>query len=137
VLRVDELSQYNTTSEIIGVVNKAGIGKGQGFWSTTRSFLNSDKYIQDSYYYQDYSYEIRVGVSLNKYKNIIYDTFHHAGNELFGKYLSINEEASEVKILYEDGVSNTNIFYIVALVDSDLIQHSADKDYFTVDTYYI
>jgi hypothetical protein len=137
VLRVDELSQYNTTSEIIGVVNKAGIGKGQGFWSTTRSFLNSDKYIQDSYYYQDYSYEIRVGVSLNKYKNIIYDTFHHAGNELFGKYLSINEEASEVKILYEDGVSNTNIFYVVALVDSDLIQHSGDKDYFTVDTYYI
>jgi hypothetical protein len=95
------LVEYNTTSEIIGRVVKTGVGKGRGFWTTTRSFLNSDKYIQDSYYYQDYSYEIKVSETLDKYKNVLYNTFHSAGSEMFGKYLSINKQASETSILDE------------------------------------
>jgi len=49
------LVEYNTLSQITGKVVKRGIGKARGYWSTTRGFLNSDKYVQDSYYYQDYS----------------------------------------------------------------------------------
>lgn len=81
------LQEFNTTSTITARVEKTGIGKGRGYWSTTRGFLNSDKYIQDSYYYQDYSYEIRVAKTLDKYKDIIYNTFHSTGSELFGVYL--------------------------------------------------
>lgn len=95
------LSEYNTSSEITARVVKTGVGKSRGFWTTTRSFLNSDKYIQDSYYYQDYSYEIKVAETLDKYKNILYNTFHSAGSELFGKYLSINSGDSAIKILSE------------------------------------
>ena len=81
------LQEFNTASSITARGEKAGTGRGRGYWSTTRGFLNSDKYIQDSYYYQDYSYEIRVAKTLDKYKDIIYDTFHISGAELFGKYL--------------------------------------------------
>lgn len=87
-----------TDKTIRARVIKGPIGRGTGYYSTTRGFLDSDKYIQDSYYYQDYSYEIRVAQTLNKYKDIIYDTFHSAGSELFGKYL---------KFLY--GTSNANL----------------------------
>ena len=95
------LSEFNTTSTITARVVKGGIGRGRGFWTTTRSFLNSDKYIQDSYYYQDYSYEIKVAETLDKYKTILYNTFHTSGSELFGKYLSINSGQSSVSILSE------------------------------------
>ena len=98
---IGALSEFNTTSTITARVVKSGVGKGRGFWTTTRSFLNSDKYIQDSNYYQDYSYEIKVAETLDKYKAILYNTFHTAGSELFGKYLSINSGQSSVSVLSE------------------------------------
>ena len=78
-------------------VSKTAIGRGAGYYSTTRGFLDSDKYIHDNYYYQDYSYEIKVAQTLNKYKDIINRTFHTAGSELFGEYL---------KFLYQKSTAN-------------------------------
>jgi len=96
------LTEFNTSSFVSGRVVKKGVGKGKGYFSTTKGFLNSDKYIHDSYYYQDYSYEIRVSQTLNKYKDILYNTFHTAGSELFGKYLLITKESSQANILFEN-----------------------------------
>lgn len=93
--------EYNTISFVQGIVVKAGLGRGKGYWSTTRSFLNSDKYIQDSYFYQDYSYQIKAASTLDTYKNILYNTFHPAGTELFGKFLLINNESSLSTIIEE------------------------------------
>ena len=102
------LSEFNTFSEITGRVKKTGIGKQRGSWVTTRGLLNSDKYIQDSYFYQDYSYQIKAAVMLNKYKNILYDTFHISGTELFGKYYEIINENSNLEILYEQSSANVS-----------------------------
>lgn len=99
-----EIQEFNTTSQIIARVNKSGIGKGRGYWTTTRGFVSADKYIQDSEYYQDYSYEIRVARTLNKYKDIINDTFHVAGSALFGKYLKYLSEASSANLVYEEAL---------------------------------
>ena len=41
--------------------------------------------IQDSYYYQDYSYEIAVGQSLNEYRDALKKSTHPAGWQEFGK----------------------------------------------------
>jgi len=41
--------------------------------------------IQDSYYYQDYSYEVRVGQSLSTYINELRKAVHPAGFQPFGK----------------------------------------------------
>jgi len=96
------LTEYNFSSEIVGKIIKTGSGKGKGYWSTTRGFLNSDKYIQDSFYYQDYSYEIRVAQTLNKYKDILYDTFHIAGSELFGEYSLSSSQAQLISLVSEN-----------------------------------
>lgn len=120
------IQEFNTTSKIKARVQKAGIGKGRGYWSTTRGFLDADKYIQDSFYYQDYSYEIRVAQTLNKYKDILYDTFHVAGTELFGKYLLNvyqNQKASvgaETKDVYATSVSVDSDSTISFLASSTL-----------------
>lgn len=91
---------YSKYAKIAGKITKRGSGIQKGYWNTTRSFLNSDKYIQDSYYYQDYSYEIKVAQNLDRYKNILYETFHPAGNEMFGRYLLAREDKSELKVLH-------------------------------------
>lgn len=95
------ISSFNASAEITGRVVLRGYGKGRGYWLNTQGFLNSNKYIQDSYYYQDYSYEIQVARTLDKYKNILYETFHSSGSELFGKFLLISEEQELLGILEE------------------------------------
>jgi hypothetical protein len=126
------LREFNTTSEIIARVEKSGTGRAQGYWSTTRGFLDSDKYIQDSYYYQDYSYEIRVAQTLNKYKEIIKDTFHLAGSEIFGKYLKFLYASSPASVTFETSSSSSNA--TIYLYASE-ITTTADST-ITVDKYY-
>ena len=88
------LREFNTSVKITGKIRKSAVGVKEGYWSTTRSFLNADKYIQDSYFYQDYSYQIKAGATLDKYKDVLYKTFHSAGSELFGLfYIPITEES--------------------------------------------
>lgn len=100
------LLEFDSTSSVAektirARVSKGAIGRGTGYYSTTRGFLDSDKYIHDNYYYQDYSYEIKVAQTLDKYKDIIYQTFHTAGSELFGKYLKFLYEKSLVNLAFD------------------------------------
>ena len=115
-----EVSEYNRYSKVNATVKKTGLGRKEGFWSTTRGFLNSDKYIQDSYFYQDYSYQIKAALNLDKYKEILYDTFHTAGAELFGVFYQKIEDESIVSLLYEPTVAIIPSVY-PAVCDSNLI----------------
>lgn len=79
---------YNSanTSEVIETeLNLGGIGYTEGSWRGTDGFLNSDRYIQDSYYYQQFSYEIQSSRTFDKYIDILRKTVHPAGSEPFGK----------------------------------------------------
>ena len=124
------ITEFNTTSLVEGKVIKGGIGVGRGFWSTTRSHLSSDKFIQDSYFYQDFSYQIRVQKILAKYKDIIKDTFHSAGSELFGEFELIQEVSSNIELLHS---SNTAVKSFDYTSDSNILL--ADNSVVTVDSY--
>jgi hypothetical protein len=128
------VTEYNDLYEITGRVVKKGIGRKPGYWATNDSFLNSDKYIQDSYYFQDFSYQINAALSLNKYKDILYNTFHTAGAELFGQFFLKSEITS---IHYNDGPSNADLnTYVQSAVDFDTADSAiltADNDFFTID----
>ena len=75
------LSDISTASTTVSVT-ATDVGKYRGISSLLGEDLNR---LQDSYYYQDYSYEIRVGQSLSTYINDIKKAVHPAGFELFGK----------------------------------------------------
>lgn len=117
------ITEFNTVSRVSGRVIKTGVGRGSGYWETTDGFLNSDKYIQDSYYYQDYSYEIKAALTLDKYKNILKDTFHVAGSELFGKFL-LNSKINYNFAILEETLSTANSYtcdnIIISCDNSDL-----------------
>lgn len=78
-------SEANSAALVTGTIVLGGVGTTEGYWYTTQSLLDEDKYIQDSYYYQEYSYEIQISKSLDKYFEILREAVHPTGNEVFGK----------------------------------------------------
>ena len=125
------LSPYNTRSSIIGDVILRGYGIGRGYWLNTQGQLDNNKYIQDSYYYQDYSYEIKVQKTLDQYRDIFYTTFHPAGNELFGQYLATISEDYKLRIVQESVEADTTPIGALFRWDSTLI--TADDVVITMD----
>lgn len=84
-----------------GRITLGAMGISSGSWKNKKSFPNSDKYIQDSYYYQDMSYEIRASIQIQKYGDIIKKVAHPAGFEMFGKYTLIDYSNTSINVVSE------------------------------------
>jgi hypothetical protein len=69
-----------------GIASARSQGLTEGRWVSFFSHLNSNKVIQDSFYYQDYSYEINTDVSTNVYQEEYKELMHPAGLKLFTKF---------------------------------------------------
>lgn len=76
-------NESNNTIEF--TVNLSAIGISPGFWKNQDGFIDDSKFLQDDFYYQEYSYEINSSNPLDLYISIIENIFHPAGNEVFGK----------------------------------------------------
>lgn len=87
------VSEKDPTKTITVKAKFGGSGYSEGYWRNTDSFLDSDKYIHDSYYFQEYSYEIRSSRSFDKYIDVLRRISHPAGNLPFGRsVLSTDDE---------------------------------------------
>lgn len=87
------ISPINNTA-ITGVGYVLQQGRDAGRWVTNNSNLNEDKYIQDSRYYQEYSYEVRTKVPEIEYRNVILSTMHPTGTAFYPKFAAIAEAGS-------------------------------------------
>lgn len=67
----------------------SGLGVKEGNWISDDGKVNYKK-IQDSYYYQDFSYVIKSGLVFNAYKDTIKKLLHPAGLQAFGEILLFN-----------------------------------------------
>lgn len=103
---VDEEEVYlvdeGGTKHAKAVLRANSQGITAGFWGSQNSHLNGyvktiatdgvDEYydskmrIQDSDYYQEYSYEIKSTVDINRYEKVLQDTMHLAGTKMFGNF---------------------------------------------------
>lgn len=81
------------------VVDLAGVS--MGYWKDNKSFASDNIYLQDSYYYQNYSYEIIASRMLNTYENYVKNLVHPTGTLLFGRYAIKNEFYISSSILQE------------------------------------
>jgi hypothetical protein len=80
------LSGANSSVVVTGssIVDSDGVGDGK--WKTNDGFLSDIIKIQDSYYYQNYSYEIVAQRMLSTYETLVKELVHPTGVALFGKY---------------------------------------------------
>jgi len=58
-------------------------GKAAGYYRTQNGFLSSSKKIRDGEYYQEFSYEVRSAVTLDKYEAMLKQLLHVAGTKYF------------------------------------------------------
>ena len=59
----------------------------KGLFTTVNGFLSDKKFLQDSYYYQQFSYVLRTGKNVADWKNAFTRLVHPAGFKFFGEIL--------------------------------------------------
>ncbi|CAB5221299.1 hypothetical protein UFOVP245_120 [uncultured Caudovirales phage] len=105
----ETLEFYNTANNSLLatlIINIGGVGVEEGEWVDNNGHLNSDKYIQDSYYYQEYSYEIQMSKSLDKYIEVLKQLGHPVGNRLFGKAVISSDTNNQMSIVTQSVTQN-------------------------------
>lgn len=95
--RTVELQATDNPYIITAISNVDQQGIGSGYWVTEDSHTNSAKRIHDNKYYQEYSYDIQTGISLNRYRNIVEKVLHVAGTALFGTVVKVSNINNNVK----------------------------------------
>ena len=102
-------SAANANATLVGDGNAnltpiiTGLGIKEGNWINDDGKLDY-KYLQDSYFYQDFSYVIKSGIAFVEYVDTVKSVIHPAGLQFFGEILlknSINVEADVVNEIRE------------------------------------
>ena len=95
----------NTTATICSISNpnirvrvNAVTSQVGGFSSSDGQISESSKRIQDSLYYQDFSYVVKVGQSINLYRDVVKKLLHPIGLALFGEVKIKNVIKTETKL---------------------------------------
>lgn len=71
-----------------------GIYAYPGRYLNDDGFLSAQNFLQDKDYYQNFSYEIKSGESIAKYRKTLKELTHPAGTKMFGRYLYEDVEQS-------------------------------------------
>jgi len=79
------------TAQAVATIVK-GVFDYPGRWLNDDGHLSSYNFLENRDYYQPYSYVIRVGESISKYRKAIKDLIHPAGMKLFGQYVNIDNQ---------------------------------------------
>lgn len=96
-------------------IDDNGIQVDESIWADTRGMLSENMYLQDNYYYQEYSYVLKTDVPISDYKNIIKDNVHPAGYIMFGEVLNtldtIIEYGEQAVISYSESIFPLNYVF--------------------------
>jgi hypothetical protein len=99
VVELVNTSKENSDIDAIGIVDTKRQGITEGRWRSFVSHTNQEKVIQDSFFYQDYSYEITTDVESSGYETEYKDLMHPAGLKLFTSFGKIDVINITVDIL--------------------------------------
>lgn len=120
-------SQVTDTDPAIVKVTLGALAKYPGYYVTNDSFLNDAIYIQDSRYYQAYSYVIKIDEKLEAYKTAVKNLIHPAGMAIFGEYDIRNE--------FDISLELESLIKILAVTVNDEVVSSHAKEVIDVDKY--
>lgn len=77
----ENILSSNTT---LGTITSNGLITSSGTWLNSDGFLDSEKRIQDDFFYQEFSYVIRSTQPIKKYFDIVEEVVHPSGLQRFG-----------------------------------------------------
>jgi hypothetical protein len=108
-------------------VNLGALVRYPGYFTSNAGFLDDSIFIQDSKYYQAFSYVIRIDERLDSYKSAVKTMLHPAGMALFGEYNitnNINLSVALESLVKSLGIGIEDTF---AIVDTGAITLSFTK----------
>jgi hypothetical protein len=86
--------------------------KFPGYFSTNAGFLSDAMYIQDSKYYQAFSYVVKLDRTLDDYSGVLKSLLHPAGTALFGEFNLDVELDLSFEVEAEIITGNTGYLYL-------------------------
>ena len=102
------LKKDGKIEEISATVNLGDQGISPGKWLGNQGLLESINKLQDSYFYQEYSYNVKSLRTLDKYKEVAKKVIHPSGVALFGQLESKSIMDSESgPVYYDNQISST------------------------------
>jgi len=75
---------YDNEDAGLGFAVLINQGMGEGYYKKNSSWLSDKNKLFDGMYYQEYSYEIRSSITLNKYESMLREILHVSGTKYFG-----------------------------------------------------
>ena len=80
----------SSTGGTITSPGAAALQEKTGRYTATKGFLSNDQRLQDSNFYQDFSYVVRSPQFIDRYRETILELLHPAGTKLFGETVIIS-----------------------------------------------
>ena len=80
-----------TSTNGVSALTTSTVTEASGFYQGTDGFLSWDKYLQDNYYYQEFSYVLKTGTFIDTFRDIVKKVVHPSGTAMFGEVLIISE----------------------------------------------
>ena len=98
LVRFAESGRTDSTQALANLTLQ-NVANSEGYYSSSRSHVSTKRgIIQDSNKYQEFSYEIATPLSLQRYRDVVLDLAHPAGQNLFGQYQSSSDIAADVVV---------------------------------------
>ncbi len=143
LVRIQESGRPNSLQATARLSLK-GTANSQGYYGTSRSHVSTSRgYIQDSNFYQEYSYQLIAPISLDRYKEVALKLVHPAGQTLFGRYqahsnVAINVSTSANNLVTElangtVSLSNTAPTQLVG-TSTEFTKHFSNGDLIIIKT---
>lgn len=136
IVPADAINAYstvitNTISQATLTVHKSKVAQYPGYYGSSYSnVLGYDCNLQDSYYYQKFSYATTVDLYLNKYASLLRQAVHPAGVKHFGIRALLNDLIGDSQVDYQLDSSTVQPPNVV----DDMFHGSTDDSYTTRDS---
>jgi hypothetical protein len=101
-------------------------------------YYNSAQKIQDSDFYQEYSYQIKSSLSKNEYEKLLKQNVHLAGTKMFGDFIYKifiigNTKARFVRFFNDDGSGSPLDIADVDTLEASVTNFTVDSTFVTAD----
>ena len=93
---------FANVSPGLGAVGTTSITEGiftyPGRFINDNGMLSANKFLEGPDYYQNYSYEVKVGTPFNSYETTLKRLTHPAGTKMFGKFLFLESGTIDLEV---------------------------------------
>ena len=129
-------AQIDAADPAVVEIDLGALVKYPGYFETNNGFLDDSIYIQDSKYYQAFSYVLKIDERLASYSSAVKTMLHPAGMALFGEFnitnnydLSVALESlvKSLGIGLEDSLTVVDAINDITLTSSKVLSTSIDN----------